>query len=175
MSQKEGWKEKLRRVFGRGHSDIYDAAKKYADDRGVAVTDVVASAVSSYLAADEEGKIELEKAMATRRASGGGSDPMQAVEMFTKMADSMAKMFGSVNDLRSSVSIGSMVSDFETVTTAVEKIKGIGADKGKGSTEDVLADALVRGIVKRFTGADVDIVPKKARETGKDKVEKIEQ
>jgi len=168
-----GWVEKIKRVLGRGHGDVYEATKKYAADRGVAVSDVVASAMTSYLAADEEGKVTLEEAMAKRRAGGGGTDPMAAVEMFTKMAESMSKMFGSVNELRSSVSIGAMVSDFETITTAVEKLKGIGAEKGKGSTEDILADALIRGMVNRMVGV-TDTPGKKTKETGNVKVEKIE-
>lgn len=167
--------EKIRRFLGRGHGDIYEAAKKYADERGVAVTDVLASAVTSYLAADEEGKATLEEAMSKRRASGGGgTDPMAAVDMFTKMADSMAKMFESVNELRSSVSIGAMVSDFETVTTAVDKLKGIGAEKGKGSTEDIIADALVRGMVNKMVG-NTEVLDKKTKGTGGNKVETIEQ
>lgn len=170
-----GWVEKIKRVLGRGHGDVYEATKKYAADRGVAVSDVVASAMTSYLAADEDGKATLEEAMKNRRAGGGGGgDPMAAVEMFTKMANSMSEMFGSVNELRSSVSIGAMVSDFETITTAVEKLKGIGAEKGKGSTEDILADALIRGMVNRMVGV-TDTSGKKTKETGTGKVEKIEQ
>jgi len=169
-----GWIEKIKRVLGRGHGDVYEATKKYAADRGVAVTDVIASAMTSYLAADEGGKVTLEEAMENRRTGGGGANPMAAVEMFTTMAASMSEMFGAVNELRSSVSIGSMVSDFETVTTAVEKIKGIGAEKGKGSTEDLLADAFVRGVVNRMLGG-ADFSSKKTKETGKEKIVKIEE
>jgi len=170
------WKERLRSVFRRGHGDIYEAAKKYAEERGVSTTDVIASAMTSYLAADEEGKATLEEAMANRRTSEGkgGADPMAAVEMFTKMADSMSQMFGAVNELRSSISIGSMVSDFETVTTAVEKIKGIGAEKGKGSTEDIIADAFVRGVINKMTGG-IELSGKKTKKTGENNVQKIEQ
>lgn len=169
------WKQRIRNLLGRGHGDIYEAAKKYADERGVAVTDVLASAVSSYLAADEEGKATLEEAMSKRRASGGGgTDAMAAVELFTTMADSMSKMFGAVNELRSSVSIGSMVSDFETVTTAVDKLKGLGAEKGKGSTEDILAEALIKGMVNKMVGS-TELTDKKTKKTGDGKVEKIEQ
>lgn len=171
-----GWKEKIRSLLGRGHGDIYDAAKKYAEERGVPVTDVLASAVSSYLAADEEGKATLEEAMSKRRASGGGGQANieSAVKMFTEMTGGMTSLFQAVNELRSSVSIGSMVSDFETVTTAVDKLKGIGAEKGKGSTEDLLADALVRGMVNRMLGG-ADLPGKKTKPTGNEKVEKIEQ
>jgi len=171
-----GWKEKLRNVFSRGHKDIYEAVKIYSQERGVATTDVVASAVSSYLAADEEGKDILEKTMSERRTSGGGgtADISAAVEMFTKMTDGMTKLFQATNELRSSVSIGSMVSDFETVTGAVEKIKGLGADKGKGSLDDYVADAFVRGIIKKVTGENVSISTKETKETGKSKVEVIE-
>jgi len=169
-----GWIEKVKRVLGRGHGDVYEATKKYAADHGVAVSDVVASAMTSYLAADEDGKATLEEAMAKRRTGGGGADPMAAVEMFTKMSDSMSKMFAAVNELRSSVSIGSMVSDFETVTTAVDKLKGIGAEKGSGSTEDLLADALVRGMVNKMLGG-AELPSKKTMKTGESKVAKIEE
>jgi len=173
-----GWKEKLRNVFSRGHKDIYEAVKVYAQERGVATTDVVASAVSSYLAADEEGKDILEKTMAERRASGGGgggADIEAAVKMFVDMTGGMTKLFEATNQLRASVSIGSMVSDFETVTGAVEKIKGLGSEKGKGSLDDVLADAFVRGLVKKVTGVDANLnsSSKKGKETGKSPIEVI--
>ena len=174
-----GWKDRLRNVFSRGHKDIYEAVKEYAQERGVATTDVVASAVSSYLAADSEGKATLEAAMEEHRKGGGrgGADITTAVEMFSKMADSMTKMFTSVNELRSSVSIGAMVSDFETVTGAVEKIKGLGAEKGAGSVEDALADAFIRGLINKITGgAGLSKTTKgKGVETGQGKVEVIEK
>ncbi len=173
-----GWKEKLRNVFSRGHKDIYEAVKVYAQERGVATTDVVASAVSSYLAADEEGKDILEKTMAERRSSGGGGGGANieaAVKMFVDMTGGMTKLFEATNELRASVSIGGMVSDFKTVTSAVEEIKGMGAEKGSGSLDDVLADAFVRGIIKKVTGTDVVIPTKKnkGKETGKGEIEII--
>ncbi|MBA7670630.1 hypothetical protein ES703_78776 [subsurface metagenome] len=174
---KMSWKDKLRNVFSRGHKDIYEAVKIYSQERGVATTDVVASAVSSYLAADEEGKDILEKTMEERRKSGGGGGGANidaAVKMFVDMTNGMTKLFTATNELRASVSIGSMVSDFETVTGAVEKIKGIGADKGKGSIDDYVADAFVRGLIKKVTGTDVNISTKETKETGKGKVEVIE-
>ncbi|GAG77678.1 unnamed protein product [marine sediment metagenome] len=175
---KMSWKDKLRNVFSRGHKDIYEAVKIYSQERGVATTDVVASAVSSYLAADEEGKDILEKTMEERRKSGGGGGGQAnidaAVKMFVDMTGGMTQLFQATNELRASVSIGSMVSDFETVTGAVEKIKGIGADKGKGSIDDYVADAFVRGLIKKVTGTDVNISTKETKETGKGKVEVIE-
>lgn len=172
-----GLKEKLRSIFSRGHKDVYDAVREYAKERGVAATDVIASAVASYLAADEEGKDILEATMKNRRASGGGGDITAAVEIFTKMADSMSKMFTSVNELRASVSIGSIVSDFETVTSAVQKIKGMGTDAGTGSLEDKLADAFIRGLINKMTGGLGlgERKEKSTKTTGKDKVEKVEQ
>ena len=174
-----GWKDKLRNVFSRGHKDIYEAVKIYAQERGIATTDVVASAVSSYLAADEEGKDILEKTMSERRASGGGGGANidAAVKMFVDMTNGMTKLFTATNELRASVSIGSMVSDFETVTGAVEKIKGLGAEKGSGSLDDYVADAFVRGLIKKVTGTDVNISTKekKGKETGKSKVENVEE
>lgn len=170
------WKEKLRSAFRGGHKNIYDAVKEYADERGVAVTDVVSSAVSSYLAADNEGKEILEKSMADMRANKGSgqSDVKAAVVMFTQMAGGMTELFKAVNELRTSVSIGSIVSDFETITAATEKIRGLGAEKGTGSIEDTLADAFVRGLVNKMTGGDVVLGVKKTK-TGEAPVKKIEE
>lgn len=173
-----GWWDKLRNVFSRGHKDVYEAVKIYAQERGVATSDVVASAVTSYLAADEEGKDILEKTMADRRTSGGGGGANidAAVKMFVDMTGGMTKLFEATNQLRASVSIGSMVSDFETVTGAVEKIKGLGSDKGAGSLDDVLADAFVRGLIKKMTGTNVELPARKRKgeETGKSEIETIE-
>jgi len=171
------WKEKLRSAFRGGHKNIYDAVKEYADERGVAVTDVVSSAVSSYLAADAEGKETLEKHMAEMRADkvSGQADPKAAVEMFTKMATGMTELFKSVNELRASVSIGSIVSDFETVIKATEKIKGLGAEKGKGSLEDTLADAFMRGLVNKMSGGAATLEPRKTKQTGTGEVTKVEE
>ena len=173
-----GWKEKLRNIARRGHKNIYDAVKEYAGERGVAVTDVIASAMSAYLAADEEGKDILEEAMKKGRTTGGGTgDVTAAVKLFTTMSDSMSKMFNSVNELRASVSIGSIVSDFETVTAAVQKIKTLGAEKGAGSLEDKLASSFVTGLINRITGGGLGTSgeSKKTKKTGKGKVEEIEQ
>lgn len=173
-----GWKESLRNIFSRGHPDVYKAVKTYAQERGVPTTDVVASAVSSYLAADEEGKDILEKTMEERRKSGGGGGQANieaAVKMFTDMTGGMTKLFQATNELRASVSIGSMVSDFKTVTTAVEEIKGIGSEKGSGSLDDILADAFVRGLIKKMTGVEPGEIPKKKGvKTGQSEIETVE-
>lgn len=159
-----GWKEKVVSVFRRGHPDIHEAVKLYAEEHGIAQTDVIGAAVTAYLSSDDvEGKALLEKTLGDRRKGGGGGKPdMVAVaEMFTDMTKGMTSLFTSVNELRSSVSIGAIVSDFKTVTGAVEEIKSMGGQSGTGSVDDRLADAFVEGIVRRIAGGEYPVKRRK--------------
>lgn len=174
-----GWKERIVSVFRRGHPDIHEAVRTYAEEHGVAQTDVIGAAVSAYLSSeDAEGKALLEKTLAERRKGGGGggekADMAAAVKMFTDMTDGMTNLFTAVNELRSSVSIGAIVSDFETVTGAVEKIKTMGSEGGGGSVDDRLADAFVEGLIRRVAGGEAITRRRRDKSEPDGKVEKIE-
>jgi len=160
----------------RRHPDVYKAARDYAEKRGIAVADLQAAAISSYLASDEEGKEVLESAMEERAKSGGGkgTDVTAAVDMFVKMSEGITKMFNAVNDMKNAVSISAVVSDIEAITTAVDKIKTKGAEKGSGSLEDKIAGAFVDGLIKRVAGGAVS-TSKRTKETGTGTIEKVEE
>lgn len=168
-------KNKLVSMFRGQHGDIYKAAKDYAEERGLNVGDVTAAAVSAYLSADEEGKEALETAIKESRGGKGGgqTDVAAAVKMFGDMAASVTTMFNAVNEMKNAVSINSMVSDFEALTTAMNKLKTAGVEKGAGSMEDKIADAFVQGIVNRMTGGG-EPPPHKTVKTGKGEVKKVE-
>lgn len=157
----------LFRAFKRGHPDVYKVLKKYCDERGLNVSDVTASAVMTWVAADEEGKKDLEQAMAARRTGGGGGSvtsmkPM--LGMFKDICESMGSMFKAMNEARAGMSMESMLSDFKAVSTALTEIKKTGSESGKGSMEDLLATAL---ITKIFGGKKGEKAAKTKTGTGK--------
>ena len=131
-------KRALMRIFKRGHPDIYDALKKYCEDKGLNPSDVVASAVATWLATDEEGKAELEQAMAKRRTAPSGMDFKMLIGMFKDMCDAMSSMFRAMNEARANMSLSAMISDFEAVSGALERMRSKAAEKGTGSAEDLL-------------------------------------
>jgi len=147
----------LSRVFGRGHPDIYKAVKDYAEQKGQAPADVIASACAAYLSADDEGKETLEKTMAERRASGGGGANINAaVNLFNEMCKSMGTMFKTMNEARASLQSQSLIADYKAVTTAASEIKKLGGESGSGSLEDKIGEAFVTAMVERFVGRRIE-------------------
>ena len=161
----------LFKAFKRGHPDVYGVLKRYCDERGLNVSDVTASAVMTWIAADEEGKKDLEQAMSERRTGGGGSPagmkPMLA--MFKEICESMGSMFKAMNEARSTMSMQSMLSDFKAVSGALSEMKKTGSEAGKGSVEDLLATAL---FTKLFGGKEGKKAAK--TKTGTGKVKKVD-
>ena len=154
----------LFRAFKRGHPDVYGALKKYCDERGLNVSDVVASASMTWIAADEEGKKDLEEAMKKRRTGDGGSSSSMkpAIGMFKEMCEAMGSMFEAMNKARAGMSMQSMLSDFKAVSNTLTEMKKAGSEGGKGSMEDLLATALITKIFGGKEGA-----AKKQTGTGK--------
>lgn len=148
------WTSALKRVFRKGHPDIYEAFKDYCDKKGIDTDDAAAAAVSAYLAADEEGKKVLEETLAQRKGSKGGVDIAGTVALITSVADSMGKMFEAVNTVRSQLSVTQLVNDYKTLTNAASEIKKLGSESGSGSTEDFVAK-LILGRLFGGTGEDV--------------------
>jgi hypothetical protein len=157
------------------HPDVYEALKKYADDRGVNVTDIAGAAIASYLAGDPEGKAELEKAMERRRQSGDGvSNVKAAMDLFKEMCGAMGEMFRTMNEARAGMSMSSMLSDFKAVTNTITEMRKAGAEAGAGSIEDILAKAFLQrilgGVFENVPAGDVG----KLR-TGQGRVKQIEE
>ena len=162
-------KSVLFKIFKRGHPDIYDALKDYCDKHGYNMSDVVASAVASFLAVDEEGKQELIEKMSQRRTSGGGS-PLQIKEtlnLFKDFCGVMKDMFAAMNEARAGMSIQALISDFKAVSQAMNEIKRAGEESGKGTLDDLIASAFVRGFLNRL---GVRTNPKNITKSGKGKV-----
>lgn len=139
----------LYRAFKRGHPDIYKVLKRYCDNHGLNISDVTAAAVASYMAADEEGRVELEAGMKARRIGGGGSggSVKASLGVFKDVCGAMGEMFEAMNKARSGMSMSAMLSDFEAVSTTISKMKEKGSEAGKGSVEDALATAILSRIL----------------------------
>ena len=161
----------LFKAFKRGHPDVYKVLRKYCDERGLNVSDVTASAVMTWIAADEEGKKDLEQAMAARRTGGGGSSVQikDTLGIFKEVCSSMGEMFKAMNEARAGMSMQSMLSDFKAVSDTLTEMKKAGSEAGKGSIEDSLATAFIERILSGAGG-------KKATKTktGTGKVKKVE-
>jgi hypothetical protein len=166
----------LSRIFRRGHPDIYQALKAYAEKTGKDPEDVVAAAVAAYMASDEKGKEELERAMSERRRSG--PDVMAAVKMFTEMGTAMAEMFKAINDLRSSLSVSTIVQDYKTLVGAAQEIKKMGSEGGEGSIEELAAKAFfesIFGSLGKGGSSSASSFMKRAKKTGVGKVRELEE
>jgi len=131
----------------RGHPDVYDLLRKYCDERGLNMSDVVASACLTWIGSDESVKKEdLEKAL-ERRRTGGAADLKAAIELFNSMCNSMATMFEAMNKVRSNLSMSAMLSDFKAVTETINEMKKSASEAGKGSIEDLLLTAFLSRLV----------------------------
>ena len=161
----------LRRVFGRSHPDIYTAVKDYAEKKGLDVGDVVAAAVSAYLASDAEGKEALEKAVAESRSvksGGGGANLKVAINLFKEMCGAMGELFTTMNEARSKLSAASLIADYKAVTEAAQQIKKLGSESGSGTLEDTIATIFLQNLL----GGKLPKV-KSRKPTGQAPVEKI--
>jgi len=133
----------LKRIIGRlrrRHPDVYDVLKKYCDEHGYSMADVVGSAVTAFLATDEKAKEELIERMGQRSSSGG---VRATLGLFKEMCSAMGEMFKTMNEARAGMSMAAMLSDFKAVSKTLEEMKRSGAEAGKGSFEDLLATAFV--------------------------------
>jgi len=166
------WKQVIKRVFGRGHPDVYGAMKEYAESKGIDVTDAIASACAAYMTIDDEGKEKLETAMAERRKGGGGgkADMTPAINMFKEMCGAMGEMFKAMNESRASLQSASLISDYKAVTQAASEIKKIGGESGGGSLEDKIAEIFL----DRMLGGKIGSL-KSTKKTGTDKVEEVKE
>lgn len=166
-------KRLLSRVFRRGHPDIYQGVKVYAEKKGVSMSDVIAAACSGYLASDEdEGKELLEQAMSERRTGGGrggmaGID--EALKVFDKVCTSMGTFFTTMNTARAGMQKNAIISDFKAAADAVSEVKKIGGESGSGSLEDTLATAFINNLL----GGRVNLPKRTRKKLGSSKVEEI--
>lgn len=176
---KRSWMDRLRGVFRRGHPDIYEAAKAYADEVGIPVTDVLGAAVSSYLSSDSEGKARLENALSERRKGGGGGEGgMAGIEaalgMFEKMVDTSVKLMTKSQEAGQTLIKGSLLNELRGQAETIEEIRKIGASGDKGGLEDVLAEAFIK---RMFEGKGLTLSKgkKSKKKSGKGKVDEIEE
>ena len=144
--------------FRRGHPDIFQAVRLYAQSKGLDPEDVVAAATSAYLSTDEEGRDKLETAISERKASGGGGGEEASLEkalsMFERMVDTSVKLMTKSQEAGQTLIKGSLLNEIKSQAETIEAIKTIGATGGKGSIEDTLATAFVNGLLSRV-GASV--------------------
>jgi len=166
---------KLRSIFSglrKRHPDVYKALKRYCDEKGINMSDVAAAALASYLAADEEGKEELERAMAERSMSSstGAPNVKATIGLIRELCGAMTDMFKAVNEARANVATQSMLADFKAMANFLNEVKETGSESGKGSVEDMLAGLLF----SRFFGGGLGKKAKKIK-TGTGKVKKIEE
>jgi len=163
---------KLKAIFhglSRGHPDVYEALKNYCDEKGLNITDVAAAAIASYLASTDEGKEELETAMAKRRISGGSAPDIRAtINLIKDLSQAMTEMFKAVNEARAGASTASMLADFKAMSDFLNQVKETASESGKGSVEDLLATM----IMSRLFGG---IQPAGKVKTPSGKVKEVEE
>lgn len=161
----------LSRLLKRSHPDVYEALKSYAEAKGSDVGDILAAAISAYLSADDEGKEELEKAMAERRSSGGGASNIKgAIALMKEMTGVYKEMAQTFADMRASFQTSQIIADYKALAEAARGITEVGQSKGSGSLEDLFARALVDRMLTGLGGAPRQTV---LQTTGKGRVEKV--
>lgn len=173
---------KIGKRFRRGHPDIFQAVRAYAQSKGLDPEDVVAAATSAYLSTDEEGRDKLETAISERKASGGsGSEEAgleKALAMFERMVDTSVKLMTKSQEAGQQLIKGSLLNELKTQAQTIEEIKSIGASGGKGSIEDRLAGAFVDGVLRNvgasMGGSGSDKTKTKVT-SGKGAVEKVSE
>jgi len=145
-----GLKEKLQRLvraLKRDHPDVYEAVKKYCEEKGYNIGDVVAAATSAWLSAQgDEARAELEEALKSRRVSMQAPSFRQAVDMMRDVMQTMADMFRAVNEVRAGVSTAAMLADFKAMADFLTEVRTTAAESGKGSIEDFLWQVLLAKI-----------------------------
>ncbi|MCM8802830.1 MAG: hypothetical protein NC827_05940 [Candidatus Omnitrophica bacterium] len=163
--------DKIARVFKKKHSDIYEALVRYAEKRGVKISDVIGSAVLSYLSADEEGKAELEKMVAEKAYTPVGQKSYQAfLETFTNTAKTIVDTMVTIQEAGQRLVKGSILNELKSNIETIEEIKKIGASGGSESLEDILASAFIKTLLGR---AGIRLPEK--RESGTGKVKEIKE
>lgn len=165
----------LSRILKRSHPDVLEATKRYAEAKGVDISDVVASALSAYLSADDAGKDELEKAMAERRLSEGSpraTDIRGATEVVKDLLQTYAEMSKAIAETRANFQVAQIVSDYKAMAEAAKELTTAGQSKGAGSIEDVIAQAMVG---KLLGGLGATRRPSETVETGRAPVKKIDE
>jgi hypothetical protein len=159
----------------RRHPDIYGVLRRYCDERGVSIEDVAASAVATWLASDEEARKDLEQAMAARAAgvaSSGAANIRETIGMFKDMCGAMAEMFRAMAEVRSSLSITSIIDEYRALSTAAKEIKSIGESGGAGSLDQLIAQIFLQ---RMLGGVPTQTKPLGKKKTGTAEIERIEE
>ena len=143
--------EVMKRLLGRRHKDIYMMAKEYAEKRGLKVEDVMASALAAYIAADdEEAKAKIEEIITSREQRARQPNYDDFLAMFERMmnitVDAMVKVHRAGQELVKSSLINEIKSNIETV----KEIQKMGSEGGKGSIDDLIANALIASFMQRM-------------------------
>jgi len=169
----------MKRIFGRGYPEIYSALKDYAKSKGLKVEDVIAAAVTSYMAADEEAKEKLEEAITELKVkrSSSGMNYEQFLDMFSKMMDITVNAMVKVHQAGQELVKSSVINELKSTIETVEEIKRLGQEGGKGSIEDLISQIMIGSILKRLGASNIPLqkIGSKGRKTGKGKVINLEE
>ena len=164
-------------VFRRKHPDIYTLAKKYADEKGVSVGDVIATAVASFVASqDEEYKEELINIIKGRSvaASSSGANISQIkdlVEVFRELTLAVADIMKASQEVSHSVLRSSIVTELKETMRTVEEIKSIG--ETRGGTDKMISDAFLNLLFSRLGAGMLGMA--KSNQGGNKKKHKVEE
>ena len=166
--------EKIKGVLARlkrKHPDIYGVLRKYCDERGLSIEDVAASALATWLASDDEAKKDLEHAMAARSSAIGRNPDVKAtLELIKDVTGVMKDVFSAVSEVRTTLSIKSVVDDYKALTEAAKEIKSMGESSGAGSLDSIIAQMFLQRLIGQ---SPAQTKPFGKRKTGTGEVEKV--
>jgi hypothetical protein len=140
--------EVMRRIFKRKSPEMYEALKKYSEEKGVKLEDAMNSAIALYLNSDEEGRSELEEAMKqireTKTVSAGG---MGSIDDFVKAIDAVGTLMSKVQETSHTLVKNSLLAEVKNQMELAKSIAGMGAEEGHGSIGGMLADNILANIL----------------------------
>jgi len=140
--------EVMRRVFKRSSPEMYDAIKRYAEEKGVKVEDAMNAAIALYLNSDEEGKSELEEAMRQIRESRTSSSAgFSDINDFVKAIEAVGNLMTKVQETAHSLVKNSLLVEVKNQMELAKSIAGMGAEEGSGSVGGQLAEQILANIL----------------------------
>jgi len=174
----KGMLKRFWRRLRKSHPDVADALKEYCSKKGVTVDDVIAAAVATYLAADTEGKEELEKQFAQRRMFQAGQiNIQQTLSILKEAMKAVTDMMSAVQDASWGLVRKSVVNEFKNMVQTVEEVKRMGEERG--GIAGNLADQFISAVLARMLtgGSPLDLAEagkkKPIKRTGEAEVEEV--
>jgi hypothetical protein len=160
----------LKRIFKKGHPDLYRLLQQKAEEQGVTVEDLLAAGASAIISSTDKGAEELAQLMRERREGSGKDESemfIKVMDKYSGVMDTMVNSMVKIQEAGQKLVRGSLLNEVKGTFETAESIKSMGAEGGGGGLLDKVAGELIGNILTGKLGISPAAVQSAAQATAK--------